>query len=413
MSLDEESLETVANGGSMDYYKWPGMVEPLLERLEHNVYNAFPMPKFHVEPQSPAAQQQPSSYSQEPNSVPPSSNKENTPPTETENPSQSTIPASAATPPPSGERVPDSKPQSFVDSSTDTLPPPLMLLLDSIKSTLKTFFASKPPHTIQRLAELVLRPNAHYRTLPAYLRAVDRVVSVTSTADIFPLQTEPSAGQVNGVLNGGGHSFMFPDHAPGSDESLGGALLTPIPWLTGASSPGNDGGATLSEGLVPGDSLSLVAQTSQPAQVQQQVQGDNASNPTAQGQSSETTAENETMGGTSPPPADSSEEIPHARGPPILGVEDMGLQDGKGVEMTLAQNANALADRSSAQAEQPTSTAEEQTENQEPASRANTDNDGDIQLDDAKEAGESAPAATATAAAEATETPEATQDKNV
>jgi hypothetical protein len=123
-----------------------------------------------------------------------------------------------------------------------------MLLLDSIKSTLKTFFASKPPHTIQRLAELVLRPNAHYRTLPAYLRAVDRVVSVTSTADIFPLQTEPSAGQVNGVLNGGGHSFMFPDHAPGSDESLGGALLTPIPWLTGASSPGNDGGATLSEG---------------------------------------------------------------------------------------------------------------------------------------------------------------------
>jgi hypothetical protein len=41
---------------------------------------------------------------------------------------------------------------------------------------------------------------------------------------------------------------MFPDHAPGSDESLGGALLTPIPWLTGASSPDNDGGATLSEG---------------------------------------------------------------------------------------------------------------------------------------------------------------------
>ncbi|PKX92528.1 uncharacterized protein P174DRAFT_442371 [Aspergillus novofumigatus IBT 16806] len=379
------------------------MVEPLLERLEHNVYNAFPMPKFHVETQPPAAQQQPSSYSQEPNSVPPSSNKENTPPTETENPSQSTIPASAATPPPSGERVPDSKPQSFVDSSTDTLPQPLMLLLDSIKSTLKTFFASKPPHTIQRLAELVLRPNAHYRTLPAYLRAVDRVVSVTSTADIFPLQTEPSAGQVNGVLNGGGHSFMFPDHAPGSDESLGGALLTPIPWLTGASSPGNEGGNTLSEGLVPGDSLSLVAQTSQPEQVQQQVQGDNASDPTAQGQPSETTAENETMGD------------PPRSGPPILGVEDMGLQDGKGVEMTLAQNANALADRSSAQTEQPTSTAEEQTENQEPASRANADSDGDIQLDDAKEAGESAPAATATAAAaaEATETPEATQDKNV
>ncbi|GIJ81814.1 hypothetical protein Asppvi_000317 [Aspergillus pseudoviridinutans] len=391
------------------------MIEPLLERLEHNVHNAFPMPKFHAETQSPAAQQRPSSYppasySQEPNSVPPSSNKENTPPTELEHPSQSTVPASAATPPPSGERVPDSKPQSFVDSSTDTVPPPLMLLLDSIKSTLKTFFSSKPPHTIQRLAELVLRPNAHYRTLPAYLRAVDRVVCVTSTADIFPLQTETSAGQANGVLNGGGHSFIFPDHAPGSDESLGGALLTPIPWLTGASSPGNDGGATLSEGLVSGDSLSLVAQ----APHSEQVQSDTASEPTAQGQSSEMTAQNETMGGTSPPPADSSEEIPHARGPPILGVEDMGLQDGKGVQMTLAQDANALATQSPAQAEQPSSTAEEQTENREPASRANADSDGDIQLDDAKEAGESAPAATATAAAaEATETPQATEDKDV
>ncbi|KAF7160912.1 hypothetical protein CNMCM5623_006474 [Aspergillus felis] len=391
------------------------MIEPLLERLEHNVHNAFPMPKFYAETQSPAAQQRPSSYppaaySQEPNSVPPSSNKENTPPTELEHPSQSTVPASAATPPPSGERVPDSKPQSFVDSSTDTLPPPLMSLLDSIKSALKTLFSSKPPHTIQRLAELVLRPNAHYRTLPAYLRAVDRVVCVTSTADIFPLQTETSAGQANGVLNGGGHTFMFPDHAPGSDESLGGALLTPIPWLTGASSPGNDGGATLSEGLVSGDSLSLVAQ----APHSEQVQGDTASEPTAQAQSSETTAQNETMGDISPPPADSSEEIPHARGPPILGVEDMGLQDGKGVQMTLAQDANALATQSPAQAEQPSSTAEEQTENREPASRANADSDGDIQLDDAKEAGESAPAATATAAAaEATEAPQATEDKDV
>ncbi|KAH1495855.1 hypothetical protein LV164_000275 [Aspergillus fumigatus] len=386
------------------------MVEPLLERLEHNVYNAFPMPKFHVETQSAAAQQQPSSFSQEPNSVPPSSNQENTPPTETENPSQSTIPGSAATPSPSDERVPDSKPQSVVDSPADTLPPPLVLLLDSIKSTLKTFFASKPPHTIQRLAELVLRPNAHYRTLPAYLRAVDRVVSVTSTADIFPLQTEPSAGQVNGVLNGGGHGFMFPDHAPGSDESLGGALLTPIPWLTGASSPDNDGGATLSEGLVPGDSLSLATQTSQPEQVQQQAQ-----DPIAQTQSSEMTAQNETMGGARPPPVDSSEEIPHARGPPIVGVEDMGLQDGKGVEMTLAQDANAPADQSSAPTDQPRSTADEQTENQKPASRANADSDGDIQLDDVKEAGESAPAATATGAAaeaEVNETLQTTENKD-
>lgn len=35
---------------------------------------------------------------------------------------------------------------------------------------------------------------------------------------------------------------------------------------------------------------------------------------------------------TSPQP----EEIPHARGPSVLGVEDLGLQDGKGVQMALS-----------------------------------------------------------------------------
>lgn len=127
------------------------------------------------------------------------------------------------------------------------------------------------------------------------------------------------------------------------------------------------------------------------------------------------TAQNETMGGARPPPVDSSEEIPHARGPPIVGVEDMGLQDGKGVEMTLAQDANAPADQSSAPTDQPRSTADEQTENQKPASRANADSDGDIQLDDVKEAGESAPAATATGAAaeaEVNETLQTTENKD-
>lgn len=93
----------------------------------------------------------------------------------------------------------------------------------------------------------------------------------------------------------------------------------------------------------------------------------------------------------------------------------MGLQDGKGVEMTLAQDANAPADQSSAPTDQPRSTADEQTENQKPASRANADSDGDIQLDDVKEAGESAPDATATGAAaeaEANETLQTTENKD-
>lgn len=38
----------------------------------------------------------------------------------------------------------------------------------------------------------------------------------------------------------------------------------------------------------------------------------------------------------SPASADSAEAVPHARGPPVVGVEDVGLQNGKGVEMTLS-----------------------------------------------------------------------------
>lgn len=40
----------------------------------------------------------------------------------------------------------------------------------------------------------------------------------------------------------------------------------------------------------------------------------------------------------SPEPSD---EVPHARGPILLGVEDMGLQDGKGIEMSLSTDSTA------------------------------------------------------------------------
>lgn len=113
-----------------------------------------------------------------------------------------------------------------------------MLLLNSIRSTMRSYFTSKPPHTIQRLAELILRPTTHYRTLPAYLRAIDRVVTVTSSADNFPLQMQASANQPNGLVNG-----EMSDHGVGGDEFLGGALLTPIPWLSNTASF-EDGAAT-------------------------------------------------------------------------------------------------------------------------------------------------------------------------
>ena len=193
----------------------------------------------------------PSSYNPRPfpppseaNAVPESSNKENTAP---EDPQDLHQPDATPGSPPSSERVPDSQPQPSSPQPNDALPPPLALLLKSIRSSIQSFFVAKPPHTIQRLAELILRPTAHYKTLPAYLRAVDRVVSVTSGADVFPFSAPPSAiGQPNGLVhptNSAG-AYLTPDYTSGlgSDESLGGALLTPIPWLTNASLEGVDSG---------------------------------------------------------------------------------------------------------------------------------------------------------------------------
>lgn len=175
--------------------------------------------------------------------APESSNKENAAPDGPQSPSQ----PQAAT-----ERVPDSQPQS--SQANDTLPPQLAQLLRSIRSSIQSFFMSKPPHTIQRFSELILRPTAHYRTLPAYLRAVDRVISVTSDAAIFPFTTPANTNaQPNGFVhpsNSAG-TYVTPDHLNGlgSDESLGGALLTPIPWLTNASF-GAESMTELEEGML-------------------------------------------------------------------------------------------------------------------------------------------------------------------
>lgn len=142
-----------------------------------------------------------------------------------------------------------------------TLPPELLSMYQSSTKILQHDFAESPPYTIQRLAELVLRPKRHYRFLPAYLRALDRIVSVSSPLTDFPLPTlrVPANGgfltngevQVNGVSERDGL---------GSDESLGGALLTPIPWLrnqTGilASSSGTDSN---SQGELHSESTEMV-----------------------------------------------------------------------------------------------------------------------------------------------------------
>ncbi|CAI7566987.1 unnamed protein product [Penicillium manginii] len=290
------------------------------------------------------------------NNVPPESrNKENTAPGDPQSPAQ---PAAATTPLASTERVPDSQPQSSSQAS-DALPPQLAQLLSSIRSSIQSFFTSKPPHTIQRFAELILRPTAHYRTLPAYLRAVDRVISVTSDAAIFPFTTPANTKpQPNGSVqpsNSAG-TYLTPDyaHSLGSDESLGGALLTPIPWLTNASfgaegmsqMEDEDSGSAQGHNMETGESH--VPDTAMPP---------------IEPEDSAVTAGS--------PPADSSEEVPHARGPPVLGVQDLGLQDGQGVEMTLGEQ-----EPQGAGADGPADT-QQSTSDAIPA-----DKDGDIVLDE-------------------------------
>ncbi|KAL6876756.1 hypothetical protein J3F83DRAFT_420063 [Trichoderma novae-zelandiae] len=110
-------------------------------------------------------------------------------------------------------------------------------MVDEIKSHIASF-KTYPPHTIQRIAELILRPRAHYKALASYLHALDRVAAVTSGTDTYPLPPpipDMSSIQLNGdEPNDPAMAVSWSNPAAvavGSDEALGGALLTPIPWL--------------------------------------------------------------------------------------------------------------------------------------------------------------------------------------
>lgn len=119
-------------------------------------------------------------------------------------------------------------------------------MLAEIKTRLERF-DSQPPHTVQRLAELTLRPRAHYKALGSFLHAVDRVVHVTSAVDTYPLPPavpDTAFADVNGEGVDPAEAVSWGNSTAGSvgsDEALGGALLTPIPWLAkgGAESSGD------------------------------------------------------------------------------------------------------------------------------------------------------------------------------
>ena len=251
-------------------------------------------------------------------------------------------------------------------------------------------FDRHPPHTIQRLAELVLRPSAHYRALATYLHAVDRVVRVTSSMDKYPLP--PAVPDMSSFNKDEGEDANDPasqvawsnptSSTLGTDEALGGALLTPIPWLTrrspdkvveapgvgaqihsestetidgpngmgsietvtvsvnGIRSAGHAARAITQGELLRQEQRAGVVPVIQLSRSQEAANG-NGARRTDEGNNKEEDSEprpgptegdieeeeeGEAEEGAAAPAEDEDEEVPHARGPEEIGINDTGPQ---------------------------------------------------------------------------------------
>lgn len=219
---------------------------------------------------------------------------------------------------------------------------------------------------MQRLAELILNPRAHYRTLPAYLHALDRVVHVTSGANIFPLPPAiPDPASSASVLQNGPLSHadplsiswgnptsQQPSSTFGGDESLGGALLTPIPWLRNENGLDDQMGdleaevRTESTQTIDGPNglggIETVSVSVNGISSPREVSGDSAIGSAAGLRADGAVTQGELLrqeqrAGVVPAAqlaaqgADADglgeeDEVPHARGPEEIGMEDMGPQ---------------------------------------------------------------------------------------
>jgi hypothetical protein len=156
-------------------------------------------------------------------------------------------------------------------------------------------FEGQPPFTIQRLSELVLRPTEHHHTLPKYISALKRLLSVTATRDAFPDNVgqgelswmtkmikpvpEGEAGEgkgdegewmssrENGMFNNN-YRFGSGTTVPGSPATA--PLFSPIPFLMrsgGEGMPGKGGSddGIMEDGDVPGMELGGADRTSEDA----------------------------------------------------------------------------------------------------------------------------------------------------
>ncbi|KAK3309528.1 uncharacterized protein B0T15DRAFT_5357 [Chaetomium strumarium] len=287
----DDILRKAAEDGSLDYAAWPDLLPLVLARIEKIAHTEFPIPAI-TSPVRPARPPSPRFLAPLPSSDPVEAPDQTNPPptssqeTDKENakPSPPSLSRGAGTsanagPASSAPAASSSQPSAPTQQHpvTAPLPKPIADMLDEVLTVLRTDFPQYPPHTIQRLAELVLRPREHYRNVVPYLHALDRIVHVTSGANTYPLPPAlPDIGAMTLLANGvGGRGAggLSVDTAAannlGSDEALGGALLTPIPWLSRrANAEGSDDGGDAGSS----SPLSASGNPSQQFQLQQHQQ---------------------------------------------------------------------------------------------------------------------------------------------
>ncbi|KAF9009400.1 PPP4R2-domain-containing protein [Cyathus striatus] len=129
--------------------------------------------------------------------------------------------------PSGGLKLPPFPPRKLnVMHSGDT---PLTYLSEEQANELKKYifeqldeFDEKPPFTIQRLCELCLEPQRHYKSVGKYLRAVEKSILVTSTLDSFPPLTDTE-------MDSSGRSAITLGSTRQSAPST--PLFSPIPFL--------------------------------------------------------------------------------------------------------------------------------------------------------------------------------------
>nr|POE79974.1 upf0658 golgi apparatus membrane protein [Quercus suber] len=286
MLSSDQILEETARDGTVDMY----------EALNQIVHNAFPIPAIPILPANAdpdiIASTPPTSQGQDHERAPrdvhaddeipgndddddDANDDENQPPLNSQSSmKENEAPTYNATTPRTPSRPPvptftDTSHRPVLPSSASTeaepgaIPPDLLSLYQTTTHVLERDFAHSPPYTIQRLAEMVLQPRKHYRFLPAYLRALDRIVSVSSPVSDFPLPTLNATINGSGFLTNGDNSLAngtSEREGLGSDESLGGALLTPIPWLrnNGSAFAGNGASANQHEGELHSKSTEMI-----------------------------------------------------------------------------------------------------------------------------------------------------------